>query len=123
MKRILSAYSILLHGPPNLGINDILALSTTLPSLLRTTPRGIPTYMICRGYAYIVWYVPHHKTDKPTTSTKEMYPLVGMPDVQNFFHEALAVIISKLQYLYTRRKLSVSSLERYHFPVARSMCA
>ena len=48
---------------------------------------------------------------------------VGMLDVQNFFHEALAVIISKLQYLYTRRKLSVSSIERYHFPVARPMCA
>ena len=48
--------------------------------------------------------------------------LVEMPDVQNFFHEALAVIITKLQYLYTRRKLSVSSNERYHFPVERSMC-
>ena len=42
---------------------------------------------------------------------------LGMPDVQNFFHEVLAVIISKLQYLYTRRKLSVSSIERHHFPV------
>ena len=49
--------------------------------------------------------------------------LVGMLDVQNFFHEALAVIISKLQYLHTRRKLSVTSIEWYHFPVARSMCA
>ena len=47
---------------------------------------------------------------------------LGMSDVQNFFHEALAVIIAKLQYLYTRRKLSVSSIERYHFPVERSMC-
>ena len=46
-----------------------------------------------------------------------------MPDVQKRFHEALAVIISKLEYLYTRRKLSVSSIERYHFAVARSMCA
>ena len=25
--------------------------------------------------------------------------------------------------MITRRKLSVSSIERYHFPVARSMCA
>ena len=48
--------------------------------------------------------------------------IVGMPDVQNFLHEALAVIISKLQHLYTRRKLSVSCIERYHFPVACSMC-
>ena len=49
--------------------------------------------------------------------------IIGMSDVQNFFHEALAVIIAKLQYLYTRRKLSVSSIKRYHFPVERSMCA
>ena len=48
---------------------------------------------------------------------------IGVPDVQNFFHEALTVIIAKLQYLYTRRKLSVSSIERYYFPVAHSMCA
>ena len=45
-----------------------------------------------------------------------------MPDIQNFFHGALAVIIIKLQYLYTRRKLSVSSIERCDFPVACSMC-
>ena len=32
------------------------------------------------------------------------------------------MIIAKLQYLYTRRKLSVSSIERYHFPVERPMC-
>ena len=30
------------------------------------------------------------------------------------------MIITKLQYLYTRRKLSVSSIEHYHFPVERS---
>ena len=47
--------------------------------------------------------------------TRENFALqLGMPDVQNLFHEALAVMISK-QYLYTRRKLSVSSIERYHF--------
>ena len=34
--------------------------------------------------------------------------LVGMPDVQNFFHEVLAVILSK--HLHTRRKFSVSSI-------------
>ena len=45
---------------------------------------------------------------------------LGMLDVPNFFHEALAVIIPK--YLHTRRKLSVSSIERYHFPVERSIC-
>ena len=52
--------------------------------------------------------------EKRTTKSSK----VGMPDVQNFFHEALAVIIA-----YTRRKLSVSCIERYHFPVACSMCA
>ena len=54
--------------------------------------------------------------EKRTTKSSK----VGMPDIQNFFHEALAVIIAQL---YTRRKLSVSSIERYHFPVERSMCA
>ena len=38
-------------------------------------------------------------------------PLLGMPDVQTFFHEALAVIIAKLQYLYTRRNPSASSIK------------
>ena len=36
---------------------------------------------------------------------------VAMPDVQNFFHKALAVIFAKVQYLYFRRKLSASSIE------------
>ena len=34
--------------------------------------------------------------------------MVGMPDVQKFFNEALAAIIAKLQYLYTRRRLSAT---------------
>ena len=46
-----------------------------------------------------------------------VHVVFGMSDVQNFFHEVLAVIIAKIQYLYTRRKLSVSSIECYHFPV------
>ena len=48
---------------------------------------------------------------------------VGMPDIQNFFHKALAVVFAKAQYLYSGRKLSVSSIECYHFPVAHSMYA
>jgi len=41
-----------------------------------------------------------------------------MPDVQHLFHEALAVIIARL---YTRRKLSVSSIECFYFPVVHSL--
>jgi len=40
-----------------------------------------------------------------------------MLDVPNFFHKALAVVFAKVQYLYFRRKLSVSSIEWYLFPV------
>ena len=36
--------------------------------------------------------------------------LVGMPDVQNFFHEALALIIAKLQYLYSYQKKAFGEL-------------
>ena len=46
-----------------------------------------------------------------------------MSDVQNFFLEALAVIFVNVQYLYFRRKLSVSSIRWYQFPVAHSMYA
>ena len=49
--------------------------------------------------------------------------IVAMSDVQNFFQEALAVIFAKAQYLYFRRKLSVSSIRWYQFPVAHSMYA
>ena len=45
-----------------------------------------------------------------------------MPDIQNFFHKALAVIFAKV-HLYFKRKLSVSSFKWYHFPVAHAMCA
>ena len=48
---------------------------------------------------------------------------IAMSDVQNFFLEALAVIFVKVQYLYFRRKLSVSSIRWYQFPVAHSMYA
>ena len=53
--------------------------------------------------------------------------LVGMPDVQNFFHEVLAVILSKLQYLHTRRKFSVSSIAsgttfQLHVQCVRKLC-
>ena len=37
--------------------------------------------------------------------------VVAMPDVQNFFHKALAAMFVKVQYLYFRRKLSASSIE------------
>ena len=43
--------------------------------------------------------------------TLELRTLVAMPDVQNFFHKALAVIIAKAQHLYFRRKLLASSIE------------
>ena len=46
-----------------------------------------------------------------------------MSDVQNFFHIVLAMIFAKVQYLYVRRKLSTSSIERHHFPVAHSLYA
>jgi len=45
---------------------------------------------------------------------------VAMSDVQNFFLEALAVIFVKVQYLYFKRKLSVSSIRWHQFPVAHS---
>ena len=48
---------------------------------------------------------------------------IAMSDVQNSFLEALAVIFVKVQYLYFRRKLSVSSIRWYQFPVAHSMYA
>ena len=46
-----------------------------------------------------------------------------MPDVQNFFHKALAVIFAKVQYLYFKRKYSACSIEWYHFPVVHAMYA
>ena len=46
-----------------------------------------------------------------------------MPDVQNVFYIALAVVFAKVQYLYFRRRLPVSSVKWYHFPVAHSMYA
>ena len=44
--------------------------------------------------------------------------ILAMLDVQNFFLEALAVIFVKVQYLYFRSKLSVSSIRWYQFKVA-----
>ena len=38
-----------------------------------------------------------------------------MPDIQNFFHKALAVIFAKVQFLYFRRKLLASSIKWYLF--------
>ena len=49
-------------------------------------------------------------------TTAAWYTL-AMPDVQNFFYKALAVIFAKVQYLY------FNSIEWYHFPVAHAMCA
>ena len=46
-----------------------------------------------------------------------------MPDVQNVFHKALIVMFAKVQYPFSGRKLSASSIECYHFPVAKSMYA
>ena len=46
-----------------------------------------------------------------------------MPEVQNFFYKALAVIFARVQYLYFKRKLSASSIDWYQFPVAHSMYA
>ena len=38
-----------------------------------------------------------------------------------FFHEVLALIIAKLLHPCTKRRLSVSSVECYHFPIAHSL--
>ena len=46
-----------------------------------------------------------------------------MPDVQNFFHKALAVIFTKVQYLYFRRKLSMSSIDKLYRVIRFSSCA
>jgi len=59
----------------------------------------------------------------PATAGPMFWLRLAMPDVQNFFHKALAVIFAKVQYLYFRRKLSASSIEWYLFPVAHSMYA
>ena len=45
--------------------------------------------------------------------------LLKSRDARHSTHEAHSVIIAKLQYRHTRRKLLVSSTEHYHFPVAR----
>ena len=44
-------------------------------------------------------------------------PLVklAMPDVQNFFHKALAVVFAEVLYLYSRRKLSASFIKLIPF--------
>ena len=42
---------------------------------------------------------------------------------ENFFHEVFTMIIAKLQYLHTRGKLSASSIEHYHSPIAHSLLA
>ena len=42
---------------------------------------------------------------------------------ENFFHEVFTMIIAKLQYLHTRGKLSASSIEHYHSPIAHSLFA
>ena len=42
---------------------------------------------------------------------------IAMPGIQNFFHKVLALVFD---YLYFRRKLLVSSIECYYFPVEYS---
>ena len=49
--------------------------------------------------------------------------VVAMPDVQNFFHKVLAVIFTKFQYLYFRRKLSMSSIDELYQVIRFSSCA
>ena len=44
-------------------------------------------------------------------NAKRHIRVVAMPDIQNFFHKALAVIFTKDQYLYFIRKLLASSIE------------
>ena len=89
---------------------------STIQGLLEVNGRTVGTFRIVPGVRY-------HGALACLVLNSLVYKtrsVVGMLDVQNFFHEALAVIIAKL---YTRRKLSVSSIERYHFPVERPMCA
>ena len=51
------------------------------------------------------------QTDHALQVLRYLIYVIAMPDVQNFFHKALAVIFAKVQYLYFRRKLSASSIE------------
>ena len=96
----------------------------------------VVNYFRCTSGTLLVWVLMradtnHHErraiyiqlTPPSFPMSLPFMPILGMPDIQKFFHEALTVIISKLQYLYTRRKLLVSSIECYHFPVECSMCA
>ena len=61
--------------------------------------------------------------DYRVLSIKQIILSVAVLDIQNFFHKVLAVIFTKVQHLYFRRKLSASSIEWYHFPVVHSMYA
>ena len=52
-----------------------------------------------------------------------VYIKIMMLEVLNFFHQALAVVFTNVQYLYFRRKLLASSIECYYFAVARPVHA
>ena len=51
------------------------------------------------------------------------WAIVAIPDGQNFHQKVQALPIIKSKYLYTRRKVSVSSVERSPFVVANSVDA
>ena len=57
----------------------------------------------------------HHLFSCRKSLLRSPKPAGRMPDVQNYFHKALAVIFAKAQYLYFRRKLLASSIEWYFF--------
>ena len=48
---------------------------------------------------------------------------IAIPDGQNFHHKVQALAIIKSKYLYTRRKVSVSSVEQSQLVVANSVDA
>ena len=54
-------------------------------------------------------------------STCNQLLLVAIPDGQNFHQKVEALAIIKSKYLYTRRKLSVCSVERSQLVVANSI--
>jgi len=45
------------------------------------------------------------------TEFTTLLPQVAIPDAQNFYWKELALAITKLQYLHTKRKLLVSSIQ------------
>ena len=58
-----------------------------------------------------------------STETREKKAVVAISDAQNFRQKLQALALSKSRYLYTRRKLSVSSVERSPLVVANSVDA